>query len=100
MSHLFLELGITLTAVFAGGRAVEALGKPHFLGEIGAGVLVGPAVLGALPASSFTRSFVVAVAVSAALTALGAVVSRDTVDLNRLEQRVDRLGDEAEGDTP
>lgn len=45
MSHLFMELGATLAVVYAGGRAVEAIGKPHFLGEIGAGILVGPAVL-------------------------------------------------------
>ena len=37
MSHLFMELGAVLVAVYAGGRAVETLGKPHFLGEIAAG---------------------------------------------------------------
>jgi Na+/proline symporter len=57
-------------------------------------------VAAALPAASFTRSFVVAVTVSGALTALGAIVSGETVDLDRLEQRVDRLGGQTEESQP
>lgn len=46
MSHLFLELGVMLAAVYTLGQVVETLGKPAFLGELLAGVLVGPEILG------------------------------------------------------
>lgn len=46
MSHLFVELGLLLAAAYALGQAVEAVGKPAFLGELAAGVVVGPEALG------------------------------------------------------
>lgn len=57
MAHLFLHLGVLLAAVYAAGQAAEYLGKPAFLGEIAAGVLLGPEVLGFVTASGVVHVF-------------------------------------------
>jgi len=43
---LLLNLAIILTAAKIGGELVERLGQPAVLGELIAGVLLGPSLLG------------------------------------------------------
>lgn len=85
------EWGAVTAAV--GGSAVASALDPAFrsLWEM----LAPASVLASLPAPSFTHSFAVAVAASVALTGLSAAVSREAVDLDRLERRVDRLDPES-----
>jgi K+:H+ antiporter len=47
-SHLFLEIGIILIACRACGLLARQLGQPPVVGEMVAGVLLGPTLLGAL----------------------------------------------------
>jgi fructose-specific phosphotransferase system IIA component len=48
MAHLVLQIGIILFAVRAGGGLVKKLGIPSVLGELLAGVVIGPYALGGL----------------------------------------------------
>jgi Kef-type K+ transport system membrane component KefB/mannitol/fructose-specific phosphotransferase system IIA component (Ntr-type) len=53
MTSLVLQLGVLLFAVRLGGRLVRRLGIPSVLGELLAGVAIGPYALGSLPIPGF-----------------------------------------------
>ncbi|MDR1047740.1 MAG: cation:proton antiporter [Treponema sp.] len=53
MSELVLQIGIILFAVRLGGRLVKKIGIPPVLGELLAGIVIGPYALGALPLPGF-----------------------------------------------
>lgn len=53
MSGLVLQIGIILFAVRLGGMLVKKLGIPTVLGELLAGVAIGPYALGSIPLGSF-----------------------------------------------
>jgi Kef-type K+ transport system membrane component KefB len=46
--HLFLATGVIVLAAHVGGLVARRLGQPKVLGEIVAGIVLGPSVLGAL----------------------------------------------------
>lgn len=46
--HLLLATGVIVLAAALGGRIAHRLGQPRVLGEISAGIILGPSVLGAL----------------------------------------------------
>jgi len=46
IAYVLLDLAIILVAVRLGGRAAAALGQPRVVGQIIAGILIGPTVLG------------------------------------------------------
>jgi fructose-specific phosphotransferase system IIA component len=53
MSELVLQIGIILFAVRLGGRLVKKIRIPPVLGELLAGIAIGPYALGALPLPGF-----------------------------------------------
>ncbi|MDR1175192.1 MAG: cation:proton antiporter [Treponema sp.] len=53
MSELVLQIGIILFAVRLGGRLVKKIRIPPVLGELLAGIVIGPYALGALPLPGF-----------------------------------------------
>ncbi|GHV95618.1 sodium:proton antiporter [Spirochaetia bacterium] len=53
MSELVLQIGIILFAVRLGGRLVKKAGIPQVLGELMAGVLIGPYALGGIVLPGF-----------------------------------------------
>ncbi|MDR0450849.1 MAG: cation:proton antiporter [Treponema sp.] len=55
MASLVLQLGVIIFAVRLGGRLVKKLGVPQVLGELLAGVLIGPYALGAIPLPGFPQ---------------------------------------------
>jgi fructose-specific phosphotransferase system IIA component len=55
MSELVLQLGIIIFAVRLGGRLVKGIGIPSVLGELLAGVLIGPYALGGIALPGFPR---------------------------------------------
>jgi Kef-type K+ transport system membrane component KefB/mannitol/fructose-specific phosphotransferase system IIA component (Ntr-type) len=55
MSELALQIGIILFAVRLGGRLVKKIKIPPVLGELLAGIVIGPYALGALPLPGFPR---------------------------------------------
>jgi fructose-specific phosphotransferase system IIA component len=55
MSDLVLQLGVILFAVRLGGRLVKPVGIPSVLGELLAGVIIGPYMLGGIPIPGFPR---------------------------------------------
>jgi fructose-specific phosphotransferase system IIA component len=57
MAELVLQIGIIIFAVRLGGRLVKPLGIPPVLGELLAGVLIGPYALGGIPFPGFPRGF-------------------------------------------
>ena len=48
-SRILLDVAVILAAAWVGGAAFERVGQPRVIGEIVAGVALGPTVLGALP---------------------------------------------------
>jgi Kef-type K+ transport system membrane component KefB len=48
MDHLFVQIGVMLTAGFLGGQLMRRLGQPPILGELLAGIFLGPSILGAV----------------------------------------------------
>jgi Kef-type K+ transport system membrane component KefB len=48
-ARVTLDVAVILIAAWAGGRLFERVGQPAVLGEIAAGVALGPTLLGALP---------------------------------------------------
>lgn len=46
--HLLAALAVIVGAAYLGGRLAARLGQPPVLGEIGAGILLGPSALGAV----------------------------------------------------
>jgi Kef-type K+ transport system membrane component KefB/mannitol/fructose-specific phosphotransferase system IIA component (Ntr-type) len=55
MSHLVLQLGVIIFAVRLGGRLVKKAGVPPVLGELLAGVIIGPYALGAAALPGFPQ---------------------------------------------
>jgi Kef-type K+ transport system membrane component KefB/mannitol/fructose-specific phosphotransferase system IIA component (Ntr-type) len=55
MSELVLQLGIIIFAVRLGGRLVKLIGIPPVLGELLAGVAIGPYALGGIPLPGFPQ---------------------------------------------
>ena len=53
MANLVLQIGIILFAVRLGGMAVKKLGIPSVLGELLAGVVIGPYALGGIALPGF-----------------------------------------------
>ncbi len=53
MSTLVLQIGIIIFAVRVGGRIVKKFGIPPVLGELLAGVAIGPFALGGIPFAAF-----------------------------------------------
>ncbi|HCC37308.1 MAG TPA: sodium:proton exchanger [Treponema sp.] len=53
MAELVLQIGIILFAVRLGGKAVKKIGIPPVLGELLAGVVIGPYALGSLALPGF-----------------------------------------------
>jgi Kef-type K+ transport system membrane component KefB len=48
-ARVLLDVAVILAAAWAGGRLFERVGQPAVIGEIAAGVALGPTLLGALP---------------------------------------------------
>lgn len=48
MDHLFVQIGVMLSAGFMGGQLMRRLGQPPILGELLAGIVLGPSILGAV----------------------------------------------------
>jgi Kef-type K+ transport system membrane component KefB/mannitol/fructose-specific phosphotransferase system IIA component (Ntr-type) len=55
MAELVLQIGIIIFAVRAGGRLVKKIGIPPVLGELLAGVLIGPYALGGIGLPGFPQ---------------------------------------------
>jgi Kef-type K+ transport system membrane component KefB/mannitol/fructose-specific phosphotransferase system IIA component (Ntr-type) len=53
MASLVLQLGTIIFAVRLGGRLVKKIGVPQVLGELLAGVIIGPYALGGIPLPGF-----------------------------------------------
>src|SRR5437667_5167005 len=57
LPYLLLDLAIIILAARLGGRLARRVGQPAVIGEIGAGILLGPTLLGrvlpGLPATIF-----------------------------------------------
>ena len=47
-ARVLLDVAVILVAAWAGGRLFERVGQPAVIGEIAAGVALGPTLLGAL----------------------------------------------------
>ncbi|GHV92944.1 sodium:proton antiporter [Spirochaetia bacterium] len=81
MSELALQLGIIIFAVRLGGRLVKKVGIPSVLGELLAGVVIGPYALGGLSLPGFPHGIFplpgpeVGMAVSPVLYAFAMVAS-------------------------
>ncbi|MDR0376882.1 MAG: cation:proton antiporter [Spirochaetaceae bacterium] len=80
MSELVVQLGVIVFAVRLGGRLVKRIGIPPVLGELLAGVAIGPYALGGIPLPGFPHGvFPLAgsggIAVSPELYAFAAVAS-------------------------
>ncbi len=54
IARLTLQIGVLLVAAHAAGATVQRLGFPRLIGEMGAGVLIGPYALGTVPLPSFS----------------------------------------------
>jgi fructose-specific phosphotransferase system IIA component len=57
MASLVLQLGVIIFAVRLGGRLVKKAGIPQVLGELLAGVIIGPYALGGIPLPGFPHGF-------------------------------------------
>ncbi|OHE64109.1 MAG: sodium:proton exchanger [Treponema sp. GWC1_61_84] len=55
MTELVLQIGVILFAVRLGGMIVKKLGIPSVLGELLAGVVIGPYALGGIPLPGFAH---------------------------------------------
>jgi Kef-type K+ transport system membrane component KefB len=55
--RLLLDLAVILVAARAGGLLFERIGQPAVIGEIAAGIVLGPTLLGALPGDPSTALF-------------------------------------------
>jgi Kef-type K+ transport system membrane component KefB/mannitol/fructose-specific phosphotransferase system IIA component (Ntr-type) len=80
MSELVLQIGIILFAVRLGGRLVKKIGIPSVLGELLAGVVIGPYALGGIALPGFPHGIFPlgesgSIAVSTELYAFAAVAS-------------------------
>ncbi|AEF85252.1 Na+/H+ antiporter [Treponema primitia ZAS-2] len=79
MSELVLQLGIIIFAVRLGGRLVKRVGIPSVLGELLAGVAIGPYALGGISLPGFAQGLFPlgegALAVSSELYAFATVAS-------------------------
>src|SRR5574344_1127692 len=79
MANLVLQIGIILFAVRAGGFLVKKIGIPSVLGELLAGVAIGPFALGGIPLPGFSEGlfplFSETLAVSPELYAFSTVAS-------------------------
>jgi fructose-specific phosphotransferase system IIA component len=80
MSELVLQLGIIVFAVRLCGRLVKRIGIPPVLGELLAGVLIGPYALGGIPLPGFPHGIfssgeTAGIAVSPELYAFATVAS-------------------------
>jgi fructose-specific phosphotransferase system IIA component len=53
MASLVLQLGVIIFAVRLGGRLVKKAGIPQVLGELIAGIIIGPYALGGIPLPGF-----------------------------------------------
>jgi Kef-type K+ transport system membrane component KefB len=79
MTNLVLQIGIIIFAVRAGGYLVKKIGIPPVLGELLAGVVIGPYALGGIPLPGFSEGlfplFSETLAVSPELYAFSTVAS-------------------------
>jgi fructose-specific phosphotransferase system IIA component len=80
MSELVFQLGIIIFAVRLGGRLVKLLGIPPVLGELLAGIVIGPYALGGIPLPGFPHGLfslgeATGIAVSPELYAFATVAS-------------------------
>jgi Kef-type K+ transport system membrane component KefB len=57
LSLLLAQVGVVLAACWVAGRVVRAFGQPRVVGEMLAGILLGPSVLGALVPAVNTALF-------------------------------------------
>ena len=57
MLFLVLQIGIIIFAAKIGGSIATALKLPSVLGELGAGILIGPWALGGIPIPGFDGMF-------------------------------------------
>jgi Kef-type K+ transport system membrane component KefB len=55
--RILLDVAVILAAAYAGGVVLERLGQPRVVGEIAAGVALGPTLLGALPGDPSSALF-------------------------------------------
>jgi len=55
--RILLDVAVILAAAYAGGVLFERLGQPRVVGEIAAGVALGPTLLGALPGDPSSALF-------------------------------------------
>lgn len=79
MTNLVLQIGIIIFVVRAGGYLVKKIGIPPVLGELLAGVVIGPYALGGIPLPGFSEGlfplFSETLAVSPELYAFSTVAS-------------------------
>jgi len=55
--QILLDVAVVLAAAWVGGTAFERIGQPRVIGEIVAGIALGPTLLGALPGDPSTDLF-------------------------------------------
>jgi Kef-type K+ transport system membrane component KefB/mannitol/fructose-specific phosphotransferase system IIA component (Ntr-type) len=90
MTELVFQIGIILFAVRLGGRLARKIGIPSVLGELLAGVLIGPYALGGIALPGFPRGIfplgeINSIAVSTELYAFATVASIILLFLSGLE---------------
>src|SRR5471032_2627418 len=75
LSLLLAQLGVVLASCWIAGRIVGALGQPRVVGEMLAGILLGPSVLGAIaPAVSVAMFPAASLGFLSALAQIGLVL--------------------------
>jgi fructose-specific phosphotransferase system IIA component len=79
MAVLVLQIGIILFAVRLGGRAVKAAGIPPVLGELLAGIVIGPYALGGVPFPGFPEGLFAVTGTEGALAVSGELYAFSTV---------------------
>jgi len=57
LSHLFVQLLVIIAAARLAGRAFTAIGQPAVVGEMAAGILLGPSLFGAVAPEAFAFVF-------------------------------------------
>ena len=95
--RILLDVAVILVAARAGGALFERLGQPSVIGEIAAGIALGPTLLGALPGDPSSDLFPAdALAVLQLIGQLGLVLFMFTVgwdlDLQIVRRRERRGG--------
>lgn len=94
MTHLVLQLAIVIFAVRGGGALAKKLNLPSVIGELLAGVLIGPFALGSLPLPGFAQGLFPSAqgfAISPVLYAFSTVASIILLFSSGLETDIDML---------